>query len=47
LRQARQPAATTGPNDATGINRLAAYCQMLGMDAEEAREGLTSMLGFA
>ena len=36
-----------GPNDAGGINRLASYFQSLGMDASEARQGLTSMLGFA
>ena len=36
-----------GPNDVGGINQLAAYFQTLGMDANEAREGLTSMLNFA
>jgi hypothetical protein len=36
-----------GPNDAAGINRLAAWFQTLGMSAQEAREGLASMLGFA
>jgi hypothetical protein len=40
-------AYTTGPNDVGGINQLAAYFQTLGMDANEAREGLTSMLNFA
>ena len=37
----------TGPNDVGAINQLAAYFQTLGMDANEAREGLTSMLNFA
>jgi hypothetical protein len=36
-----------GPNDVGGITQLAAYFQTLGMDANEAREGLTSMLNFA
>lgn len=36
-----------GPNDVGGITQLAAYFQTLGMDASEAREGLTSMLNFA
>jgi hypothetical protein len=36
-----------GPNDVGGINQLVAYFQTLGMDANEAREGLTSMLNFA
>ena len=36
-----------GPDDVGGINRLALYFQTLGMDANEARAGLTSMLGFA
>jgi hypothetical protein len=36
-----------GPNDVGGITQLAAYFQTLGMDADEAREGLTSMLNFA
>jgi hypothetical protein len=37
----------TGPNDVAGINRLATYFQTLGMSANEARDGLTSMLRFA
>jgi len=36
-----------GPNDVGGINRLAAYFQTLGMSANEARDGLASMLSFA
>ncbi len=36
-----------GPNDTAGINRLTAYFQTLGMDADEARTGLTSMLNFS
>lgn len=36
-----------GPNDVGGITQLAAYFQTLGMDTNEAREGLTSMLNFA
>jgi hypothetical protein len=36
-----------GPSDVGGITQLAAYFQTLGMDANEAREGLTSTLNFA
>jgi hypothetical protein len=36
-----------GPNDTAGINRLAAWFQSIGMNAQEAREGLASMLSFA
>jgi hypothetical protein len=36
-----------GPNDNNGIARLAAFFAGLGMDAAEARDGLTEMLKFA
>jgi hypothetical protein len=36
-----------GPDDVGGITQLAAYFQTLGMDTNEAREGLTSMLNVA
>jgi hypothetical protein len=37
----------TGPNDAAGIARLAAFFQTIGLDAREAQAGLQSMLDFA
>lgn len=36
-----------GPADNAGINRLVTYFVMQGLSAQEAREGLTSMLKFA
>jgi hypothetical protein len=37
----------SGPNDAGGIQRLAAYFQSVGLSRQEAVDGLTSMLRFA
>jgi hypothetical protein len=33
-----------GPNDTAGINALVAYFSSIGLDAKEAREGVTAML---
>jgi hypothetical protein len=36
-----------GPTDTAGIERLVGFFRALGLDAQEAREGLTGMLKFA
>ncbi|WP_342359229.1 hypothetical protein [Terrarubrum flagellatum] len=40
-------APPTGPNDAAGINRLVNFFTTIGLSANEARDGLNSMLSFA
>ncbi|CAN5551390.1 hypothetical protein BH10PSE6_BH10PSE6_30910 [soil metagenome] len=37
----------SGPIDTGGIERLVSFFRSLGLDAEEARQGLTEMLKFA
>jgi hypothetical protein len=37
----------TGPNDNAGINALVAYFTSIGLDAQEARRGVSEMLQHA